>query len=37
MAAFSAAFRPARKLLVGRDRIDLGTFPSTPAWKWLET
>ena len=37
MAAFSEAFRPARKLLVGGDGIDLGTFLSTPVRKWLET
>lgn len=36
MAAFSAAFRPTRKLLVGGDGIDLGTFLSTPVGKWLE-
>jgi predicted AAA+ superfamily ATPase len=35
MAAFSEAFRPARKLLVGGDGIDLGTFLSTPVGKWL--
>ena len=37
MAAFSEAFRPARKLLVGGDGIDLGTFLSTPVGKWLRT
>ena len=36
MAAFSAAFRPARKLLVGGDGIDgIETFLSTPVEKWL--
>ena len=35
MAAFSEAFRPARKLLVGEDGIDLGTFLATPVRKWL--
>jgi hypothetical protein len=37
MAAFSQAFRPTRKLLVGGDGIDLETFLSTPVRKWLET
>ena len=36
MAAFSEAFRPSRKLLVGGDGIDLGTFLSTPVRKWVE-
>ncbi len=36
MAAFSEAFRPARKLLVGGDGIDLETFLSTPVDNWLE-
>lgn len=36
MAAFSEAFRPARKLLVGGDGIDLETFLSTPVTKWLK-
>ena len=36
MAAFSAAFRPTRKLLVGGDGIDRWTFLSTPVGKWLE-
>ena len=36
MAAFSEAFRPARKLLVGGDGIDIETFLSTPVRKWLE-
>ena len=35
MAAFSEAFRPARKLLVGGDGIDLETFLSTPVDTWL--
>ena len=35
MAAFSEAFRPARKLLVGGDGIDLKTFLSTPVEDWL--
>ena len=35
MAAFSAAFRPARKLLVGGDGIGIETFLSTPVEKWL--
>ncbi|MCY4121441.1 MAG: DUF4143 domain-containing protein, partial [Acidobacteria bacterium] len=35
MAAFSEAFRPARKLLVGGDGIDLETFLSTPVEAWL--
>ena len=37
MAAFSEAFQPARKLLVGGDGIDLGTFLSTPVERWLGT
>ena len=36
MAAFSEAFRPTRKLLVGGDGIDLETFLTTPIGKWLE-
>ena len=36
VAAFSEAFRPARKLLVGGDGIDLETFLSTPVGTWLE-
>ena len=37
MAAFSEAFHPERKLLVGGDGIDLGTFLSTPVERWLGT
>ena len=37
MAAFSEAFRPARKLLVGGDGIDVETFLATPVVKWLRT
>ena len=37
MAAFSNAFRPTRKLLVGGDGIDLETFLSTPVDHWLDT
>ncbi|MXY25889.1 MAG: ATP-binding protein [Acidobacteria bacterium] len=36
MAAFSTAFRPTRKLLVGGDGIDLETFLSTPVDHWLD-
>ena len=36
MAAFSEAFRPTRKLLVGGDGIDLETFLTAPIGKWLE-
>ena len=36
MAAFSAAFRPTRKLLVGGDGIGIEAFLSTPVEKWLE-
>ena len=35
MAAFSAAFRPARTLLVGGDGIDVETFLTTPVRHWL--
>lgn len=37
MAAFSEAFRPTRKLLVGGDGIALETFLSTPVDYWLDT
>ena len=37
MAAFSAAFRPTRKLLVGGDGIDVGTFLLKPVEEWLKT
>ena len=37
MAAFSAAFRPTRKLLVGSDGIDVGTFLLKPVGEWLKT
>ena len=36
MAAFSEAFRPTRKLLVGSDGIDLETFLLTPVDYWLD-
>lgn len=35
MAAFSAAFRPTRKLLVGGDGIGIESFLSTPVQDWL--
>ena len=35
MEAFSDAFRPTRKLLVGGDGIDLGSFLATPVTEWL--
>ena len=35
MAAFSDAFRPTRKLLVGGDGIDVGSFLATPVTEWL--
>ncbi len=35
MAAFSEAFRPVRKLLVGGDGIPLEEFLSTPVTDWL--
>jgi len=35
MAAFSEAFRPTRKLLVGGDGIALETFLSTSVESWL--
>ena len=36
MAAFSEAFRPTHKLLVGGDGIDLETFLLTPINSWLD-
>lgn len=36
MAAFSEAFRPTRKLLVGGDGIDVETFLSKPVGDWLK-
>ena len=36
MAAFSEAFRPTRKLLVGGDGIDVDTFLSKPVGDWLK-
>ena len=36
MAAFSEAFRPTRKLLVGGDGIDVETFLSKPVGEWLK-
>ena len=36
MAAFSEAFRPTRKLLVGGDGIDVETFLSKPVRDWLK-
>jgi len=36
MTAFSSAFGPTRKLLVGGDGIDLETFLSKPVEDWLE-
>jgi len=36
MAVFSEAFKPARKLLVGGDGIDLETFLLAPAAEWLQ-
>ena len=35
MAAFSDAFRPTRKLLVGGDGIDVGSFLAKPVAEWL--
>ena len=35
MAAFAEAFRPARKLLVGGDGIDVETFLLKPVEEWL--
>jgi predicted AAA+ superfamily ATPase len=35
MAAFTAAFKPARSLLVGGDGIELGDFLSRPALHWI--
>ena len=35
MAAFSAAYRPDRTLLVGGGGIDIGWFLSTPVTEWL--
>ncbi|MFV2072650.1 MAG: ATP-binding protein [Thermoanaerobaculales bacterium] len=37
MTAFSTAFKPTRKLLVGADGIDLETFFLKPVEYWLET
>jgi hypothetical protein len=34
-AAFAAAFRPQRSLLVGADGIELGEFLSRPALRWI--
>ena len=34
-AAFAAAFKPARSLLVGGDGIELGEFLSQPALHWI--
>jgi predicted AAA+ superfamily ATPase len=34
-AAFAAAFRPQRSLLVGGDGIELGEFLSQPALRWI--
>ncbi len=36
MGAFSEAFRPTRKLLVGGDGIDVETFLSKPVGDWLK-
>lgn len=36
LAAFNAAFRPARSLLVGADGIPVETFLRTPVEEWLE-
>ena len=36
MAAFSQAFPPTRKLLVGGDGIDVETFLSKPVGEWLK-
>ena len=36
MTAFSEAFRPTRKLLVGGDGIDVETFLSKPVGDWLK-
>ncbi len=35
MSAFSKAFRPMRKLLVGSDGIDIGSFLAKPVKEWL--
>ena len=37
MAAFSEAFAPTRKLLVGGDGIDVETFLSKPVTDWLQS
>ena len=37
MAAFSEAFAPTRKLLVGGDGIDVETFLSKPVSDWLQS
>ena len=37
MAAFSEAFAPTRKLLVGGDGIDVETFLSRPVADWLQS
>jgi hypothetical protein len=34
-AAFAAAFKPQRSLLVGGDGIELGEFLSRPALHWI--
>lgn len=34
-AAFAAAFKPARSLLVGDDGIELGEFLSQPVTHWV--
>ena len=36
MAAFSEAFRPTRKLLVGGDGVDVETFLSKPVGDWMK-
>lgn len=35
MQAFSAAFGPSRKLLIGGDGIELGEFMSQPVRHWV--
>ena len=35
LEAFSAAFRPNRKLLIGGDRIPIATFLARPVQDWV--
>lgn len=36
MTEFAKRFQPTRKLLVGADGIDVGTFLSRPIEEWIE-